>query len=258
MSVFKVFVLTVTLFSGLGASAGIEAQRLSDPDSALVEIVRLVDRGEYQDAERIARQAIENFPQRGDLYAMLGEVYYKTGRMVLAEEQFRLALNLDHLNEVAKYYLAEIESTAELQVSSDIREWNSVARDKVGDFIIFVIGIWVGTTLNTFGRWIYDVAFKIRSRKALAANDYDLFTDMLELQLSENNFSGLRYNLKYLLRDSARKVSRDDIKNHAEGILHTYVNSVDNVDVLVRMLKREFEKSGYVDVNNITEGKTHA
>ena len=68
-----------------------------------------------------------------------------------------------------------------------------------------------------------------RSKRLFVVGQYDDFTDVLEIQLGENNLYPLRRSLDFMLAHKSPEESAD--------ILSRYVNREDNLNTLIRMIK---------------------
>ena len=189
-----------------------------------------IDAGDYQEALLILNDAASRFPGNDVIRALKGEAHFLMGDVVLAEGDFMAALSVNAHNEVAKKYIEEIRDVKSLSVSEESQEWLSVARDKVGDFIVLVIGIWLGTTLNTFGAAIKRWKDGRRSKKHFLEGDYVAFTDLLEMQAGENNIVGLRKNIDFMLKHKSA--------DEAKKIIEDYVDFEEIMRMLMRMIDR--------------------
>ncbi|WP_440905768.1 hypothetical protein ACMZOO_05740 [Catenovulum sp. SX2] len=207
---------------------------LKSETRVVVQAQKFIEAGEFDKAELLTSQALKRYADNDMIYALQGEALYLAKKFGPAEARFMQALNLNPLNTVAKKYIEEIRTTSELSESVLSQEWKSVARDKIGDFIVLVIGIWLGTTLNSIGAKVARWRFRSHSKKLFLANDFDDFADLLEIQLSSNELKPLRESMAFMLR---HKTLEESI-----AILEEYVNRPDHLETFVRMLKSDAKR----------------
>ncbi|MER2490879.1 tetratricopeptide repeat protein [Catenovulum sediminis] len=207
---------------------------LKSEKRVVVQAQKFIEAGEFDSADKLTSLALRLYPKNDMIYALRGEALYQAKQFEPAEAMFMQALNLNPLNTVAKKYIEEIRTTSELSESVLSQEWKSVARDKVGDFIVLVIGIWLGTTLNTIGARIGRWRFRRHSKKLFLANDFDDFADLLEIQLASNELKPLRESMAFMLRHKSL--------DESIAILEEYVNRPDHLDTFIRMLKSDAKR----------------
>lgn len=231
----KYLVLTLCFLSSL-TFADEFSKYLKSQKRVVIQAQKFIEAGEFDQAEQLTSKAITLYPKDDMIYALRGEALYQAKNFEPAEAMFMQALNLNPLNAVAKGYIEEIRSTSELSESVLSQEWKSVARDKVGDFIVLVIGIWLGTTLNTIGARVARWRFRMHSKKLFLANDFDDFADLLEIQLASNELKPLRESMAFML---THKTLSESIE-----ILEEYVNSPDHLATFKRMLESDAKRMG--------------
>lgn len=207
---------------------------LKSSKRVIVQAQKLIESGDFDHANTLTELALVKYPNDDMIYALKGEALYLSKEFVPAENMFMQALQLNPLNTVAKKYIEEIRTTSELSESVLSAEWKSVARDKVGDFIVLVIGIWLGTTLNSIGARIARWRFRVRSKKLFLANEFDDFADLLEIQLASNELKPLRESMAFMLSHKSLQESID--------ILEEYVNRPDHLASFIRMLKSDAKR----------------
>ncbi|HEX7049022.1 MAG TPA: DUF4388 domain-containing protein [Longimicrobiales bacterium] len=74
-------------------------------ESALQEVARLLSKGEYEAAGRLAAELEARYPEHGALALMEGQAWLGQGRMRAATEAFARAVGLDPLSVAAHYHL---------------------------------------------------------------------------------------------------------------------------------------------------------
>ncbi len=206
----------------------------SSVNLATVAIQKARDGGNYETAIALGELAIGKFPDRAVLLTGIGEAQYLMGDLDGAEVTFRQALQLDPFDRRARELVEEIRSTEEAQVSTEFAEWMSIAKDKVGDFIVTFLALFAAFIANSLVAPI-SLRFKLnRARRHFHRGQYDEFTDLIEGLLDKEDFSPLRENFRFLLQEKSLEEARE--------ILDRFVNTPDRLPALVRILEREHEK----------------
>ncbi len=204
-------------------------------NKAIVLIGKKIDDADYASAILIIDRALEKFPRkRGDLLALKGESLYKNNDLEAAEEVLREALRIDPFNAVAKSYVEEIRTTEEAQTSEELAEWISIAKDKVGDFIVTFLALFAAFLVNSL---VAPILLRInlnQARKSFERGDYDEFTDLIEGLLDKESFAILRSNFRFILEQKGYEEARE--------ILNRHVVTVERLPSLLRILEREHEK----------------
>ena len=201
---------------------------------AIIAAQKYIDAGDYQSATILSSRAISTFGDNDVLYQLKGEALYKLGQHEDAEIEFRNALSSNPLNDVAKRYIEEIRSTKEAATSAELAEWISIAKDKVGDFIVTFLALFAAFVVNNL---IAPITLQLklnRARRLCERGDYDEFTDLIEGLLDLENFAPIRTNFQFLLRQKSYE--------EAQEILNKYVNTLDRLPTLLRILEREYER----------------
>jgi tetratricopeptide (TPR) repeat protein len=201
---------------------------------AVVVLQKETDAGNYATAIAVARLALQKFPDDELLYTAYGRALLEALQLDEAELALRTALQLNPKNVEARKLIEEIRATAEAQTSEEMAEWISIAKDKVGDFIVTFLALFAAFLTSSL---LSPVALRlklVRARKAFELGNYDDFTDLIEGLLDEENFVPLRANFRFML---AQKTYPE-----AQNILNKYVNTLERLPTLLRILKRENEK----------------
>ena len=202
--------------------------------SAVVVMSKEVDAGNVKTALAVGKIASQRFPMEETILVEYGRALMISGSLEEAEKQLREALKLDPLNTEARKIIEEIRATEEAQTSTEVAEWISIAKDKVGDFIVTFLALFTAFLVNSLMAPIA-LRFKLnRARKAFEENEYDDFTDLMEGLLDNENFSPLRANLRQLIQQRSYQ--------EAQVILNKYVNTLERLPTLLRILERENEK----------------
>ncbi len=211
-------------------------QRLLFSDKLVTVVVqKRMDLHDFATAILILDRALMVFPnKKADFFTLKGEALYKQNRLELAEDEFRKALNINPLNPVAKGYVTEIRTTLEAQTSTALAEWISIAKDKLGDFVVTFLALFTAFAVNSL---IAPITLRIRlmqARRSFEMGDYDDFADLLETLLDKEDFKPLRQNFRSLLRSG----DYHDIRS----IFEKHVMTLERLPTLLRILEREHEK----------------
>ena len=159
---------------------------------------------------------------------------YETGQLDRAEIAFRIALGINPQNEVARSFVETIRATETAQTSEEMAEWISIAKDKVGDFIVTFLALFTAFATNSLIAPLI-LQYKLsRSRRSFERGEYDEFTDLMEALLDLEHFGPIRTNFQFLLHQRTYE--------EAKTILNSYVNTVERLPTLLRILEREHEK----------------
>ena len=194
-----------------------------------------IDAGEIDAANRLLGRAVVQFPNNDYLLVLRGQALFAVKKIDESEEVLRQALNINPQNQKAGDYIEKIRSIREKQTSTGAQEWMAIAKDKIGDFVVLVIGIWLGTTLNTIASKFNQWRSYRRSCRAFRNEDYEGMTDLLEKELDPYDPASIRKNLLFMLHN------HKDQENRAESVRKILIDFVDNkehLDILLSMLKR--------------------
>ncbi|MCB1647584.1 MAG: tetratricopeptide repeat protein [Pseudomonadales bacterium] len=201
---------------------------------AIIVLQKATDAGNYDTSVAVAEKAIAKFPNDETLYTAYGRTLLETFKLEEAEQALRQALKINPKNVEARKLIEEIRATADAQTSVEVAEWISIAKDKVNDFVVTFLALFAAFVTNSLVSPIA-LRYKLnRARKAVEEGNYDDFTDLLEGMLDEENFAPLRANFRFLLRAKSYEEARD--------ILNKYVNTLERLPTLLRILEREHEK----------------
>lgn len=201
---------------------------------AVIICQKFLEAGDFLTVMGLSDRAIARFDQNDMLYALKGEAQYKARQPDEAEVSLMAALEINPFNTVAKEYIKTIRDTRDAQTSTTFAEWVSIAKDKVGDFIVTFLALFAAFVVNSTIAPLY-LKLKLRNaRRDFNNDDYESFTDLIEGLLDEENFVPLRSNFRFLLTQKSY--------GEAEEILNKYVNDLDRLPTLLRILERENEK----------------
>ncbi len=201
---------------------------------AVIIMQKDIDAGRFATAIAIGKVAIKKFPQADVILKETGQALYMSGELNEAEVTFRRALQINPFNAEARAYVEEIRSTEQAQTSREFQEWISIAKDKVGDFIVTFLALFFAFVVNSAIAPIV-LAWKLyRARRMVERDNYEEFTDLIEGLLDLENFAPLRHNFRFLLNRRSY--------GEAQEILNRHVSNLDCLPTLLRILEREHEK----------------
>ena len=155
-SFFLLFFISIIMVSVATGYCGSREEKI-----IIVQGQNLTDGGEYNEAIQLLRDGKAKFPQNDAIISYLGEALFLKGDLSSAEDELREALILNSQNTTAKKYIEKIREIGEAQESQAWAKFKEVFWDKIGDFIIFVIGVFLGTFLTA----IVDNSMRKKSAK---------------------------------------------------------------------------------------------
>ena len=205
---------------------------LQSEKRVVITAQKMIDSGEYAMANRLLIQAEIKFPNRDLLLALRGESLFLSRQIDESEAFFMRALSINQQNEVAKKYIAEIRNIRSLSTSEELQAWLAIGKDKFADFLVLVVSIWLGTTINSIGGAFSRWRFNKESRKAFQCGNYDDLTDLLEQKIKNYDPASVRDILRFMLRE--RNGQEEEVKK----ILEDYVEYKEHLDTLLRILHR--------------------
>jgi tetratricopeptide (TPR) repeat protein len=211
---------------------------LKSEKRVVIQAQKFIDAGKYKQANQLLAKAVVKYPTKDLIIALRGEALFQSKKINEAEKSFRQALLLNPQNEVANKYIEKIRQIQGNQEDKDLAEWKSIAKDKVGDFLILVIGIWLGTTLNSIGKSLSSWRFERRSKKLFIKGDYESFTDILEYQVIAFDQHAIRTSLDFMLRHKTMK--------ECQEIFDEFVDHQSHLELLQRMISKQTEKASHV------------
>lgn len=209
-------------------------QYIRNVNYAVIVMQKNTDAGNFDTTIAIGNRALENFPNQETLYNELGHALYLKGDLGAAEAAYRRSLQIDPQNREARARIEEIRSTEDAQTSTELAEWISIAKDKVGDFIVTFLALFAAFLTNHLVAPLILQVKLNNARRLFERGDYDELTDLLEGLLDEENFAPLRSNFRFMLGQKSYEEARD--------ILDRYHNTPERLPTLHRILEREHEK----------------
>jgi len=214
----------------LGCSLTVaQAKQVTTKTRAIVYSQQLIDAGELVIATEFLNRAVIKFPRNDNLWSLYGQALYESRQIDTAEDAFRKALRINPLNKMAKTYVEVIRETSIATTSLEAQVFESVVWDKLGDIVVLALGFFLGSLMSVYYRKFNERRFVLRSRQLFKVGEYEDYADMLEIQLAENNLRPLRRSLGFMLEHKSMEESAQ--------ILSEHVNSEENLNTLIRMIK---------------------
>lgn len=160
-------------------------------------------------ALEVLEKAVPMYPESELLHTYYGRALYLNGRINEAEEQFRKALDINRNSDIAKFYVKEMRKTQDLLQDREMSEWKSIAKDKLGDIVVIILGVWIGTLLTRLSER-FAISFKKSSfEKAFRKGNEAGMVDSLENLFLTAKKADLRKNmLRMLERYDSSKVEQ--------------------------------------------------
>ncbi|HIG39049.1 MAG: tetratricopeptide repeat protein [bacterium] len=210
------------------------AKLTASKNMSMVTVEKHIRTGDYVTALALAVLATGKWPQDDGLYYLKGQALYGLDELDRAEIAYRIALGINPQNLAAKTKIEAIRTTESAQTSEELAEWIGIAKDKVGDFIVTFLALFTAFITNSLIAPVI-LHYKLnRSRRSFERGQYDDFTDLMEALLDQEQFSPIRTNFQFLLKQRTY--------DEAKEILNSYVNTVERLPTLLRILEREYEK----------------
>ena len=222
----------------------------ASPRIALIEAQQMIDAGEIDEAITFLEANILEHPDNAPLILHYGLALKEANRLAEAEVAFRRVLAINGTNPIAKNQIDMIRQFNNAAVSETAQQLENITIDKFFDLLTIAAAFALGTVFSTYIKRIEDWNFNRRSRKLFLQNRYDDFVDMLEIQISTNKLKPLRNSVTFML---THKSETEIIE-----VLDRYVNTEENFNTLVRMIKRskarETEYQSSIDSHEILVG----
>ncbi|MDQ6992821.1 MAG: hypothetical protein Q9M31_05055 [Mariprofundus sp.] len=191
---------------------------------------KFVDAGEFDKSNQLLSVAVGRYPKSDGVVALFGKSLYESGQKDKAEKYFMRALRLNAANIMAQQYIEQIRQVRTLTISEDAQEWAAVLKDKIGDLIVFVISIWLGTSLNSMWAIFMRKRRWKKAKKCYLSKDYDDVVRVLESHVVDLEQDAINNCLRFML------ASGHDAKR-VDDILEKYVIRPDDLLVLRRSLQ---------------------
>jgi len=115
---------------------------------------RYIDQGDYNNANALLARAVTRYPNNDLILSLYGKSLFESGSQKKSEIYFMQALKHNNRNEVAQSYINKIRQIRVSTHSESSQEWALIFKDKIGDMIVFIISIWVGTSLSSIWKKI--------------------------------------------------------------------------------------------------------
>lgn len=176
-------------------------ERLSSSEKmSTVSISKFIDSGDYATAIELSIRAIEKWPTNDIFFQYKGHALFLDFQLEAAETELMQALKINPQNTIAQSFIEDIRNIDQAQTSEELAEWISIAKDKVGDFVVTFLALFAAFIVNSLIAPLHLKLRLNRSRKSLEKGNYDEFTDLMEGLLDLENFAPIRENFQFLLR----------------------------------------------------------
>jgi len=213
-----------------GLDASTLEKSLKSENRAIVYGEKYIDFGDFEKSNQILAKAVIRFPENDMIIALYGKSLYESGNKNIAEKYFMQALRLSSNNILAQQYIEQIREVRSLSISENAQEWASIIKDKVGDLIVFVISIWLGTSLNSIWRYFLRKWRWHQAKRNYANEDYNDVVRILESHVVDVDVDAINECLLFMLAsgENSKKV---------KGILSQFVIREEDLKVLLRSLQ---------------------
>lgn len=171
-------------------------------------------------AEEILQKGIEQYSNSDWLHSIYGRLLFSEGKLEDAEDQFQQALIINKENSVARLLIKEVRLTKNLLKDQEKEVLFAFVKDKSGDLLVVFLGVWLGTMLTSIVGW---AASRLKSNKfdqALAREDWDTVTDIVENQIVSWDKQALRRNITHWVKVMPTSDIEDIIKRYVDYQQH--------------------------------------
>lgn len=159
----------------------------------------LLNVGDSAGAERLLARGVTRYPDSDWLRGLYGRALYLEGKLDMAEDQFQQALDINRDNPIAKALIKEVRQTKDLLKDKELDEWVGLGKDKLGDLVVIIVGVWLGTMMTMLSQRFALLFKRSHFDKALRREDWDVVTDILENLIANWKKRELRKNLELML-----------------------------------------------------------
>lgn len=189
----------------------------------------MLDGGEINQARQLLGQAVRRFPDNDMINALYGQALYESRLLDQSEKYFMKALRLNADNIRAQKYIKQIRDIRASTTSEEAQEWQSVVKDKIGDLVVFVLSIWLGTSINSFYRIMMRTYRWRQAKKNYIQKRYKEVVRILESHVIDMDQDAIDQCLEFMLAHSKKK-------EKVRGILERFVIRESDLKVLTRSL----------------------
>lgn len=203
---------------------------LKNENRAVVGGGKFIDYGEYDHANQLLSRAIILFPENSMLAALYGKSLYFTGNKDLSETYLMDALSFNPENRMAQSFIEHIRRVRTLTESEEAQEWDSIMKDKIGDLIVFVLSIWLGTSFNSIWRYFLRKWRWHQAKRSYVQQDYDDVVRILESHVIEMEQESINKCLQFML-------SKNHDVDTVGKVLTEFVVREEDLKVLLRSLE---------------------
>lgn len=195
-----------------------------------------INQGRSQKAVELLSLGVDKYPESDWLRSLYGRALFTVGKLDEAEDQFQRALEINKDNPVARKLIKEVRMTKDALEDREMDELMDLAKDKMGDLAVIVIGVWFGMLMSAMSGRFVSMFRRSSFEKAFRREDWDVVTDILESRIANVEKEELRKNMRLLLT----KFPVDEL----EKLIRDYVDVQKYEDELVFFLRKMHAKRG--------------
>lgn len=225
-----VLLAVVCLFGAVTVQAGEYDKYLSNQVACGEMAQHWINQGKNQKAVELLAQGVAKYPDSDWLRSLYGRALFTVGKLDEAEDQFQQALEINKDNPVARKLIKEVRLTKDALLDREMNEFLDLAKDKMGDLVVIVIGVWFGTLMSMLSGKFANLFRRSSFEKAFRRKDWHVVTDILEGRIANWEKEELRKNMEMMLT----KLSVEE----AETIIRDYVDVQRYEDELLFFLRK--------------------
>jgi len=228
LSLMALWLSMVSSLSAAPLNAAQMAKYMKSQTTAIVYAEKMIDGGQKQQASQLLVEAVKRFPDNDIINALYGQALYDSKQMNESEKYFMKALRLNAANIRAQKYINQIRDLRDSTVSKSDQEWAAIIKDKSADLIVFVLSIWLGTSINSFYCWMMTLYRWRQAKKSYEEQHYMELVRILESHVAALEQDAIDQCIAFMLANGNKQSVRD--------ILEQYVIREDALKILCRSL----------------------
>ena len=205
-------------------------KQLQSEKRVIVYAQKHIDYGEFNKSNDLLAEAVKRYSKSDMIFALYGKSLYESGKKDLAEKYFMQALKRNADNILAQQYIEQIRQVRALSESESSQEWASILKDKIGDLIVFVLSIWLGTSLNSIWHYFSRKWRWHKAKQSYIHKDYDGVVRILESHVVDMEQDAINACLFFML-------SSGQSSEQVGKILSQFVIREEDLKVLLRSLQ---------------------
>lgn len=226
------FLLLVILIGAESSAGAVTASPVQYGEKAQ----QLLNEGKEAQAAALLEKGVRLYPDSDWLLSLYGRSLFAEGKLDEAEDQFQHALEINKDNPVARMLIKEIRLTKDALKDREMNELVNLGMDKAGDLAVIAVGVWFGMLLSMMSGRLANRFARSNFQKALAHQDWDMVTDILENLIANWKKRELRTNMEMMLS----KMPQEEVSR----IIRDYVDVQRYEDELLFFLRKMHAKRG--------------